>query len=314
MSEDPWKGLSEGSMRRVDAQGRFNFFWAVVERNAPALVFNIQDEQSTSLELPKFRNLEIRYRYINGRSLVLSLLEGSQREIFETLCRNVVAAGEQAQDELAAIDRFVRRTRRWSFLLKGGSEKGLTLEEQRGLVGELACLRELARNRSPESAVEGWTGPDGGSKDFEFPDVCIEVKARRGAAKPFVRISSEDQLADVEGRRLFLRVYDVDNAVIPEGQNLHDHVAITQAMFEHDTTSTDQFENLLDAVGYDPSHEYGARRWIVGRCRNYEVVNGFPRIVAPLSNGVGSVTYSIELAACTAYESLLDPTKALYEA
>lgn len=307
MNEDPWKGLTQGNMRRVNAEGRFDFFWATVEKGAPALVMRVREGVEHKADLPKLKNLDIRFRTVGGPALVLSLLDPSQREIFETLCRDIVSAGEDAPDDESALQRVVRRTRRWFFLLKGGSATGLSLEEQRGLVGELACLRELAEVASPETAVEGWMGPLGSAKDFEFPDVCIEVKARRGAAKPYVRISSEDQLTDIAERSLFLRVYDVDSAVLPEGLSLHDHVNLTYALLEQNPDCLDWFENCLEAVGYDRSHDYEKRRWIVGRTRTFEVSDGFPRITSPLTTGVQNITYSIDLAECVKFETTTDP-------
>lgn len=307
MNDDPWKGLDQGNMRRVNADGRFDFFWAIVEKGSPALVMRVCDDIDHNTDLPKLKNLDIRFRTLGSPALVISLLDASQREIFETLCRDIVSAGEAAPDNETALQRVVRRTRRWFFLLKGGSANGLSLEAQRGLVGELACLRELVEATSPDTAVEGWMGPEGSAKDFEFPDVCIEVKARRGAAKPYVRISSEDQLTDVADRSLFLRVYDVDSAVLPEGLSLHDHVNLTCALLEQSPDSLDWFENCLEAVGYDRTHDYKKRRWIVGRGRTFAVSDGFPRITSPLTTGVQNVTYSVDLGECAHFETNTDP-------
>ena len=306
MNDDPWKGLSEGNMRRVDAHGKHNFFWATIENRAPALLMVLKPETEMASDLPALKNIDARFRTVNGRAFVISLLDNAQREIFETLCRDIVEAGEGAPDQSAALDRVVRRTRRWHFLLKGGSSQGLSKEEQRGLVGELAFLREIATHVSPESAIEGWTGPEGAAKDFEFPAACIEVKARRGAAKPYVRISSEDQLSDVTGRQLFLRVYDVDSAVIPEGDNLHEHVDNTVALFEDYPACLNVLEERLEAVGYERGHDYEKRRWIVGTCRTFAVADNFPRVIPPLTSGVHNVTYAIDLAECAHFATELE--------
>ncbi|MDV4167935.1 PD-(D/E)XK motif protein [Rhodovulum sp. FJ3] len=307
MSNDPWKGLTEGNMRRVDAHGKHDFFWATVENKAPALLMGLKPETGTASDLPALKNIDVRFRTVNGKALVISLLDSTHREIFETLCRDIVEAAEGAPDQTVALDRVIRRTRRWHFLLKGGSSQGLSKEEQRGLVGELAFLREIATHVSPETAIEGWTGPEGAAKDFEFPAACIEVKARRGAAKPYVRISSEDQLSEVAGRQLFLRVYDVDSAVIPEGDNLHGHVDNTIALFDDYPHCLDVLEERLEAVGYDRGHDYEKRRWIVGASRTFEVAEGFPRITPPLTSGVHNVTYAIDLAECVHFISGFEP-------
>lgn len=298
MINDPWKGLSEGKMKRVNASGKHDFFWATIENTAPALLMLIQPETEFASDLPSLKNIDVSFRAINGRAFVISLLDNAHREIFETLCRDIVDAAERALDQKAALDRAIRRTRRWHFLLKGGSAQGLSKEEQRGLVGELAFLREIATSVSPETAIEGWTGPEGAAKDFEFPAACIEIKTRRGAAKPYVKISSEDQLSDVANRKLFLRVYDVDSAIIPEGDNLHGHVEKTLALFQENLDCLETIEERLEAVGYERSHDYEKLRWILGVCRTYEIIEGFPRIIPPLESGVHNVSYAIDLGEC----------------
>ena len=103
----------------------------------------------------------------------------------------------------AALSMTLQRTKRWHYLLQGGKTGGLTVEEQRGLVGELAFLRDLVTELGPRTAIEAWTGPSGSAKDFELINSCIEVKGHRAAANPSISISSENQLADVEGARVF---------------------------------------------------------------------------------------------------------------
>ena len=260
--------------------------------------------------LPKLKNLVASFCPVSGGSAyVLGLKEKSQIEIFETLCRDVVEAGEAGADRDEALSRAIQRTRRWYHLLRGGKSNGLSVEEQRGLVGELAFLRELVSALGPDTAIEAWTGPTGSAKDFELIGSCVEVKARRVAAKPFVAISSEDQLADVEGSRLCLRVVNVASAVLPEGQSLHDHVRITAEMFEENGTAFEAWEEALYSTEYDTENDYDDRRWLLGATIDYEVTEGFPRISTPLAPGVENVRYAISLDACEPFkleDDLLD--------
>ena len=303
MTKDPWADLNPGSMKRVNADGLHDFFWAVVENNAPALVMVLPSDPTLNTKLPTLKNINMQYRAVNGKALIISLLEGAHRSIFETLCRDIVSSAEGVVDEKAALERVIRRTRRWYFLLKGGSSNGLSKEQQRGLVGELAFLKEIAIGLSPETAIEGWMGPEGAAKDFEFPNIYIEIKARRGAAKPYVNISSEDQLSDVDNARLFLKVYDVDSGIVPEGETLHGHVQNVLSLFEDYPDTQDLLEGRLEAAGYDRLHNYEKLRWIVGASRTYEVIDGFPRIITPLLTGVRNVTYAIDLADCMPFAS-----------
>lgn len=300
---DSWARLDPDEAKRVDAEGRFDFFWVVLEAGMPGLMLRLPGLPQPLPRLPKLKNLDVSFRPVpGGTALVLGLKERSQVEIFETLCRDVVEAGEVGTDRDEALSRALQRTRRWYQLLRGGKTNGLSVEEQRGLVGELAFLRELVSAFGPNTAIEAWTGPTGSAKDFELIGSCVEVKARRVAARPFVAISSEDQLADVEGSRLCLRVVNVASAVLPEGQSLHDHVRMTEELFEEEGSTFEAWEETLYSTGYDPENDYDERRWQLGAATVYEVMEGFPRISVPLAPGVGNVRYAIALDACDPFK------------
>lgn len=300
---DPWAEISQGNGKRVNADGKFDFFWVNFADDEPGLILRLPHGDAEIAPLPKLRNIDLSYQNIQGTVLALRLKDTAQREVFAALCENVVSSAEDADSFNAAHARAVRRTKRWHYLLQGGRSKGLSPEEQRGLVGELQVLRDIATTASAATAVEAWRGPLGSSKDFEFPEICIEVKARRGAAKPFISISSADQLADVSGARLFLQVFDVDSAIKPEGMNLHDHVKATASTLEDDQSAFEAWLELLDAAGYDGDDDYDHRRWVVGEHRSFEVRDGFPRIDLPLHEGIDRVSYAISLPACEEFRN-----------
>lgn len=300
---DPWQQLEPDEAKRVSSAGRFDFFWVVLEAGMPGLMLRLPSPPQPLPRLPKLKNLVASFRPLaGGTAFVLGLKERSQIEIFETLCRDVVVAGEAGTDRDDALSRALQRTRRWYHLLRGGKPSGLSVEEQRGLVGELAFLRDLVSAFGQETAIEAWVGPTGSAKDFELIGSCVEVKARRVASKPIVAISSEDQLADVEGSCLCLRVVNVASAVLPEGQSLHDHVGMTAKMFEENGTAFEAWEETLYSTGYDPENSYDERRWLLGTATDYEVADGFPRISSPLAAGLENVRYSIALEACEPFK------------
>ncbi|TAV14730.1 PD-(D/E)XK motif protein [Rhizobium pisi] len=309
-NNNPWDRLGVGEARRVNSQGKYDFFWIMLEGLRPGLILKLDEGQLLVEPLPILRSIDTRYRLVGERlSFVLSLGDNGLIELFEALCRNIADGGEQAANHQDALFHTVQRTRRWHHLLRGGSTGELTLEEQRGLIGEIAFLQELAATIGPDAAIEAWKGPDGASKDFEFPNICVELKARRSAAKPYVAISSVEQLADVDGTRVFLRVTDVTAAMTPEGLTLHDHVAATLIALQTSAFAVARFDQMIFDFGYDPVHKYDGRRWFIGESREFEVLEGFPRIVPPIASGVTDVRYSIGLAECAPYalaEPLLD--------
>lgn len=313
-SESPWTKLSEGEALRVNADGKYDFFWVKPEAGIPGLMLRLLEKPDPLPRLPKLKNLTANFRSVGaGYAFVLTLKDLSQIDVFETLCRDVVEAGESAENINDALTRTIQRTYRWHHLLRGGKPNGLSLEEQRGLVGELAYLRNLAAKLGPDMTIEGWTGPDGATRDFEFINTCIEVKTKRVAAKPYVSISSAEQLADIKDCRLFLNVQNVASAVSPDGMTLHDHVALTAKFFQNSTNAFDKWEESLYSTGYDPTNDYEERRWHLFSDETYEVKDGFPRITTPLLPGVEMVRYSIALDACSEFITDQDPTSLILE-
>ncbi len=303
--DDPWHGLRGGSIdaRRVSGDGKCDFFWIMSPTGLPGLLLRLPEDPERPAALPELRNLDIAIRDIDGRpALIIVLTDGEQRELFSELCRDIIRAGEGASDATGAVALSIRRLMRWHHLLRGGQTGSLSLEEQRGLVGELCFLDRLATLLGPRAAIESWRGPAGGAKDFEVGSIVVEVKSRRSAARPIVQISSEYQLAEVAGQRLFLTVMTVDVEPGPDGVPLRDMVRKAEERFvAAGTEAALLWEQAINASGYDEGDSYAERQWKTGQAIDHAVVGDFPRIVAPLSHGLSSVRYALSLDACAPF-------------
>lgn len=300
--EYPWAKLEPGGTdaRRVLTDGRFDFFWIITGRREPGLLLQLPAGFESAVTLPIMRNLHIAFLDVGAKpALLLLLRDKDQTELFETLCWDIVEWAEKGLDVADAVARMIRRTMRWHHLLRGGRSDKLSPEEQRGLIGELHFLRVLMELLSPLDAIQAWTGPAGSAKDFEMGTVYVEVKARRGAAHPHVQISSEAQLSDVDGARLFLRILAVDTVPSPHGMTLANYVDGLEALFaQSDFDALSLWEQALADTGFDHGHDYSDRNWIVGPVHTYEVTDGFPRIATPVPSGVSNVRYNIAIDAC----------------
>ncbi|WP_051862397.1 PD-(D/E)XK motif protein [Ferrovum myxofaciens] len=308
---DPWKDLTPPSAasainaRRVDENNPWGFFWARAMDGKCLLVLQHKTESSPAKKLPSLKGVEV--AVTEGYSqhnlmLVFRLLDSRQRDIFHQLCIDIVAAGAPACTESEAVALAVARTWRWHHLLRGGTGGRLSEDEQKGLIGELLVLeRHLLPCLSPADCLAAWRGPLGAPKDFEVGRICIEAKARRGAATPFVLITSEHQL-DGEGCDfLFLHVADLSHA--PEGadqtftvsdaaRRVHDRLSL-------DNAAADKYESLLAAAGFRWEDDYSDFKWMEGPCRIYGVSDGFPRVTAnEIATGVSNVRYSVSLIEC----------------
>ncbi len=161
-NDTPWTDLEAGKVdtRRVDAKGRWNFFWAVMPRADAALVLQLTELPKPLPDLPKLRNLEIRFQTLpGGPILYIRLKDNAQLELFETLCRDVVTAAELAVTEAGALERSIGRTFRWHYLLRGGKADVLSEEAQKGLIGEIEVLKRLVAGIGRETCADGLDRP-----------------------------------------------------------------------------------------------------------------------------------------------------------
>jgi hypothetical protein len=305
-NDTPWQDLGvEGvDSRRVDHVGKWNFFWVMMPNDDPALALILDRPAVPVPKLPRLGSLETGFASVNGSTtFYLRLKDHAQIELFETLCRDVASSSEQAMSEPDALTRAIGRTSRWHHLLRGGRENGLSEESQKGLIGELAVLEWLSQLVGPKAAVTAWTGPSGSPKDFELHEHCIEIKARRAAAQPYVQVSNEFQLADVANHQLWLGVIAVDKVAEPFGDTLDNFVLSAAAHFQGDDPDIEMlWEAAISATGYRIEDDYSDIRWVASNPSWYAVKDGFPRVDLPLREGVGSLKYAIALAGCAPFE------------
>ncbi len=312
MIDDPWKDLAPPNAadainaRRVDSDIPWGFFWARGVDHKCLLVLQHAADSTPRGRLPKMKGIDVAISMGNrdsDRMLVIRLLDSAQRDIFYRLCKDIVAGASGAASEKEVVEVVLNRTWRWHHLLRGGSDGRLSAEEQKGLIGELLVMeRYLLSQLSALDAVAAWRGPLGAPKDFEIGRVCIEAKARRGAATPFIAINSEHQLDDTGTDALFLHVVDLDQA--PSDTN--EGFSVTQVadrvrnkIAAIDNGTVDAFESLLLAAGFKWEDDYSISLWMEGSSRLYKVLGEFPRITAQdVTSGISNVVYSISLADC----------------
>jgi hypothetical protein len=155
------------------------------------------------------------------------------------------------------------------------------------------------------NALDAWRGPLDAPKDFEIGRVCIEAKARRGAAVPCVIISSMHQLDDSNCDALFLSVTDLDLAPpLQEGRTVTEYaMSARDALLESDSSVADLFDALLNAGGFRWSDDYSDSRWSEGKSRLYHVRDDFPRICGNIvPQGIVEIHYSLSLPDCARFE------------
>lgn len=312
MGEDPWAEIDPPSIadsvaaRRVDAGLPLDFFWARGVDGRVLLTLRHATRSAPTTRLPKLRDIEVTLSLPDESEtqiLAFKLLDSNQRDLFQTLCRDIISAAARTESEAEAVSAALMRTWRWHHLLRGGRGTLLSPEEQKGLLGELFVLERLLLTRmDASSAVTAWRGPLGAPKDFEIGRVAIEAKTRRGGATPSISITSENQLDEGGVDSLFLHVLELDEAQTDatHGVTLHDVAErIRERLLSLDPGSSGVLETRLSAAGYRVEDDYSGHRWLEGATRIYLVTDNFPRITSnETRSGVSNVRYSVSLADC----------------
>lgn len=312
MSENPWRGIavpgfaSAVNALRVDADLRWNFFWARSADHRVLLTLQHDGTSAPSNPLPSLRDIEVSLSppdVNNSQILALKLLDLNQLDIFHTLCRDIIECAAGAESEEEAVALALMRTWRWHHLLRGGSSTLLSAEAQRGLLGEMLTLeRFMLPNLDVSTALTSWKGPMDSPKDFQIGRTAIEVKARRGGSTPSVRISSEDQLDNSDVDHLFLHVIELNEAPedAPNAMTLQDAAnRIRRRVIDVHPGASHSFETLLLAAGLRPEDDYSGHCWLEGTAQVYLVRDDFPRIMqGEIRTGVSRVQYNVSLGEC----------------
>jgi sulfur carrier protein ThiS len=228
--------------------------------------------------------------------LNFTLEDDSSRDVFHALCLDLVSATNPCNTERQAVKESIDRAWSWHRLLKGKRDPRLTENEQQGLMGELHIMSQALRTNDPHAVIDSWKAPEENAKDFIHDSQAIEVKAKRSAHSPTVRITSAEQLDTHDFNCVVLAIVNVakDN---PRGMSIHTYA---RQLVEHLITKTPTVAALLEQKlvqrGLWPEHDYEGELWSTISVEYFEITTSFPRIESStLTPGIGSVTYSLDI-------------------
>jgi len=210
---------------RVDDAGFLDVHVAVrsVDR-APCLLFDLADPESVGdVEFEVGGMRCSRGATDTGQSIVLSLEDGTRRDLFGTLTADLIAHAADLPSASALASVLIRLDA-WRLFLRTVAD-GLKHSEVIGLIGELRILRELVQADS--RLLFTWRAPDDAIHDLENRGHALEVKATLGAGSR-ITISGLDQLDEAGLEVLDLvhvRLYET-----PEGECIDD---ITGTIMAH---------------------------------------------------------------------------------
>ena len=296
----PQKGKTV--VRRVDPAHPVNFFIGYDETCAMQLVL-LADEQP---ELPpSSQQVLVRSnpRKDGKYAVCFSLVNQSLKDTFISLCWDIVASTYGAETQKAGIESAVNRFGKWLILMAKGRDSKLSDAVVRGMVGELAVLRDICipKYGSPHS-ITGWIGSLHADRDFEYEDNWFEVKTA-SLSRDMVSISSFDQL-DIErpGTLVLARIEKTPDTDA-EAISLNSLVRDVEELLGEDQDALSTFRVRLVLNGYDESDEKADELFHLHGYEKYRVYDDFPRIrKSKLTSEINNGEYTLSIAALAPWQ------------
>ncbi|MDR1171222.1 MAG: PD-(D/E)XK motif protein [Bacteroidales bacterium] len=243
--------------------------------------------------------------FANSRLLIIELLYPNSRDIFASLCENLIQSVICLNTEQKIIRTVVNQLEKWKTLFEKNNSTGLTPTEQQGLYGELHFLQKILSKPDTNhcDALRTWVGVDKAMRDFQGNNWAVEVKTTSTNNPQKVTINGERQLDETLLENLFLyhASVEVSNG---NGQTLCQKITVIRKILENDTPALSLFNAKLFEGGYLDKHEpfYQDKFYQIRNENYYKIENDFPRIKEnELRGGVSDVKYAIILAMCDEY-------------
>lgn len=266
-------------------------------------LFILQISDNVSIpDLKSYRFKGVEFFVIDiskGRELNICLLDNDLKDIFALFIENVLEEISQCITEKESLNTTLNVALKWKKLFDKIGFGGLTLEEQKGLIGELLFLDFLLDNKENHSEiVDYWTSTEADfqAKDFTIKNIGVEVKFST-SKQPKIKISSEQQLDNQNLNSLYLVLYSA-NAVKDNGFSLNSLVEQIRYKINNDELRQ-TFDSKLRISGYyDADIEHYNKMYSLKKMFVFEITSQFPKITKnQLPLGIYDISYSIEISA-----------------
>lgn len=282
-------------VRRVDPAHPVDFFIGYDETCAMQLLF-LADEQPdlppSSQQVLVRSNLRKDGRY----AVCFSLVNQSLKDTFISLCWDIVASTYGAETQKAGIEAASNRFGKWLVLMEKGRNSKLSDAVVRGMVGELAVLRDICIPKYGSShSITGWIGPLHADRDFEYEDDWLEVKSASLSCET-ISISSFDQLdIDRPGTLVLARIAKTADSD-KEAISLNSLVQDIEKQLGNDQDALSTFKVRLVLNGYDESDTKANESFHLHGYEKYRVYDDFPRIrKSKLASEINNGEYTLSI-------------------
>lgn len=239
----------------------------------------------------------------DGWSLILSLLDPKQEEVFLNMISDLISCSEVSSKEQAQ-KKLTARYLQWFRLLAYGHSSIMTEAQQKGILGELLFLKKILQSgMKPMAAVQGWMGPEKADQDFIYDSAWYEIKSI-GFSSDMVTISSLQQLdCSSDG---YLVVYRIEKTApeSPDGLTLRQAAHSIMISLDDVPEAEELFTEKLNKAGYLDSEQYDRIHFLFRSCQKYLVDSSFPRLTPQsVPNGLVRAEYSLSLSTLETFKA-----------
>jgi hypothetical protein len=233
--------------------------------------------------------------------LSVTLERRELHDVFEVLAADLADVVRAVASPAAALRVAFRRLEAWQACLRV-RRRGLSREEQVGLMGELIVYGVVAEEIGHGRTLEAWCGPLGGVHDFNRIGTSIEVKSVVGVSS-HLRISALNQLETTGLEALALARPRFREAI--EGQTLGEMVDDMRRGLDREAPEhRGSFDDRLLRAGHVDTDRDRSESIRLGleELHGYVVRDGFPRLTAAtVPGGIVEVGYSIDERSIAAF-------------
>ncbi len=159
----------------------------------------------------------------NKHVIVIKLNDVDFIDLFNDLILSLYSKIKDINDADESSKELIYSFYKWADFFEDKLNTKLSIEEIKGLFGELFVLNELLNDSNSDrinSILKSWKGPYDTTNDFVFETKNIEVKTK-DESKQIVKISSEFQLEQEFDKGLELLIVSVKVDLI-NGESIHD--------------------------------------------------------------------------------------------
>ena len=304
MKSNPWDNITISKYKHsingflADKNNLIEFFWA---KDLFGNFLFVVHTKSTILinKIPKLQGIDIEINQINDNEtqVILKLLSKNDKDIFYTLCKDLLNSTKNIMDENIAVKTILKRLEKWQFFLKN-RRKPIDKRQLKGLIGELYFIEKyLFPNFDIQDILDFWKAPLDSVHDFEISNTTVEVKTKSSVNSTTIS-SYEQMLSELDNLYLFVVGLNESSKNTVNSITIYNIIdKIKELILERNPLLIEKFEILLINYGFIPLDEYKDLYFVIISDEFYEVKDNFPKI-ENIPNGIEKLTYRIDLNSC----------------